>query len=210
MRGRIALLIALTLVACRQDEPASPSPEKRPPAARRAAPGAPAARPAAVPSELGEEVQLETLLGVWRVVEVLPGDSATFKADDPRIVGSLMDVYLERLSWSYQPGADFSPDDLCLGPVSGLIANSEIADEVRAELAPAVRRTVTVGVRLSRPHQWLCGDGGSWGDEADFQVVGTEWMAMRWPGDLTLVLERIRRAPVDPPPLPPTGAFEKR
>jgi len=210
MRGSLALLIALTLVACRQDEPASPAPEKSRPAARQIAPRPPDPRPAVAQSEFGEEVQVETLLGVWRVIEVLPGPHARFKADDPRIVGSLMDVYLEKLSWSYEPSADFVPADLCLGPVSGLIANTEIADEVRAELAPAVRRAVTDGVRLSRPHQWLCGDGGSWGDEAEFQVIGAERMAMRWPGDLTLVLERIRRAPANPPPLPPTGGFEKR
>jgi hypothetical protein len=94
--------------------------------------------------------------------------------------------------------------------VPGLIANSEIADEVRAELRPTLRRAGAEDGYLSRPHHWLCGDGGVWGDEAEFQMIGRDRMAMRWPGDLTLVLERVRRASGNPPLLPPTGAFEGR
>jgi hypothetical protein len=210
MRGSVALLIVLALAACRQDAATSPAAETSSPAERRTPSPAPNALPAPTPIENSEEVQVESLLGVWRVVAVLPGAAAAFKTDDPRIVGALMDVYSDKLSWSYQASGEFSPTDLCLGPVSGVIANPEIADEVRAELGPARRRFGTEAGGLSRPHHWLCGDGGSWGDEAEFQVVGRDRMAMRWPGGLTLVLERIRRASGEPPPLPPTGAFEKR
>jgi hypothetical protein len=210
MRARLPLLLALALVACRRDAPASPTPEPSPQAAQRPPAPAPDAGPAAPPGEGAEEVQLGSLLGIWRVVAVLPGAGATFAADDPRIVGALIDVYPERLAWSYLASKDFSPTDLCLGPVSGLIADAAIAGDVRTALAPALRRTGTDPGHLSRPHRWLCGDGGEWGDEAEFQVIGRDRMAMRWPGDLTLVLERIRRASGDPPALPPTGAFERR
>ncbi|MBB4860330.1 hypothetical protein HNO88_003673 [Novosphingobium chloroacetimidivorans] len=88
---------------------------------------------------------------------------------------------------------DFAPREMCLGPVSGLIASAEIAEEARPALRRALLRVATATKRLSRPHQWLCGDGGSWGDDAEFQVVGEDRMVMRWPGDLTLTLERVRR-----------------
>lgn len=165
------------------------------------------ARPAS-PSEHPDEVQLDALLGVWRVVGVVPGPAAKFAQDDPRIVGALMDVQSAALSWSYKPDPAFAPRDLCLGPVAGMIDGLAAASAARGRLAEAIGRNAVS--RLSRPHAWLCGDGGSWGDDADFQVLGPDRIAMTWPGDLAFTLERIRRVAKDPPPLPPTGAFQDR
>ena len=199
-----ASLLAIAALAAGCDERGRETAE--PPPSVAAAP-AKSSAPAAPREEAGE-VQLDALLGIWRVVGVAPGPAATFGVDDARIVGSLMDVQPAALSWSYKASAAFAPKDLCLGPVSGMTANAEAAARARALLASAVARQP--GARLSRPHAWLCGDGGSWGDDADFQVLGPDRIAMAWPGDLVLTLERIRRVAKDPPPLPPTGAFQDR
>ena len=206
MRASLTLAAVLLLAACRQDAPPAPQPTDT----GATAPGTAEANSEAGAAVEAPELELESLLGVWRVTGVVPDPGATFAPDDPRVVGALMDVYPEKLSWSYQPSADFAPSDLCLGPVAGLIANAEVAGETRAMLTQAIGRSNKGGGGVSAPHAWLCGDGGSWGNEAEFQTVGEERMAMRWPGDITLVLERIRRTSSEPPDLPPTGAFEDR
>lgn len=207
MRASLPVALALALAGCGKQTPAPAAQSSETPAlATEAVP----AKPLASPSEDRDEIQLESLAGVWRVTEVVAGKDARFAANDPRIVGSLMDVFPENVSWSYLPDKAFAPSDLCLGPVSGIIDNAEVAAEVRAALAPALATASDGANQISRPHQWLCGDGGNWGEDAEFQTIGTDRMAMRWPGDLTLVLQRVRRASSDPPPLPPTGAFQGR
>src|SRR5688500_19111342 len=196
MRASLPVALALAAAACgRQAQAPDAQPSEA--AADAVAEATPTRKPAlpAQPIEDGDEVQLTSLVGIWRVAGVVPGKSAEFVADDPRIVGALMDVFPDKLSWSYHPDKAFAPRDLCLGPVSGIIADPAIAGEVRAELAAARFG----GNRMSRPHQWLCGDGGSWGEDAEFQTIGEDRMALRWPGDLTLVLACVRRASFDLP-----------
>jgi hypothetical protein len=209
MRISLPVALALALAGCgKQAQAPAVQPSEK--SADVAATADTVTRPAMPPVEDPDEVQLESLAGVWRVIGVMPGKSARFAADDRRIVGALMDVTPETLSWSYHPDEAFAPEDLCLGPVSGIIAHAEIAQEIRGLLAPALAAARQGRARVSRPHHWLCGDGGSWGEDAEFQVIGEDQMAMRWPGDLTLVLERIKRISSGPPDLPPTGAFQGR
>lgn len=205
MRASLFLTVALAVVIISCDR-APPTEKPADPAKPVAAKPAPAPAP---PVESPDEIQLAALTGVWRVVSVEPGPAAKFAKDDARIVGALMDVFPEQLSWSYKPSPAFSGSDVCVGPVSGVIEEGEFASRTRKLLAPAIAR-VKERLRHSRPHQWLCGDGGSWGDDAEFTALGDGRMAMRWPGDLTLILERIKRPPSNPPPLPPTGAYEDR
>ena len=155
--------------------------------------------------EDGREVQPEEMFGTWRVTGVVPDAGSDFARDDPRVMGALMDLYEEKLGWSYLPGKGFAPNDTCLGPVSGR-ATGRDAQALRAELAPVP--VSGPAPRISAPHRWMCGDGGEWGGEAAFRLSGPDDMAMRWPGGVTLVLHRIQRASKDPPALPPTGAYE--
>lgn len=177
----------------------------------------PATRPAATdelkaapepPVEQPGEVPLDELTGIWRVTGVVPGRQSDFAGDDKRIVGSLMDVLPGQLRWSYTASKGFAGDDVCFGPVPGIIDDSEYAGMARKLIAPAVSRLQEQALQLSRPHQWLCGDGGTWGEETEFQQLGPGRMAMRWRGDVTLIMERVRKVSRNPPPLPPTGAYE--
>lgn len=196
MRASFAFAL-LALAACDRtpDKPVQKPPEKQ---------AAPAKLPpASAPSEDLGEVGIGALSGVWRVTGVIPDKGAKFGADDKRIMDSLIDIAPEQMSWSYKASADFPATDVCLGPVSAVIVESEFAARARKLLAPALRASRNV----YKPHQWFCGDGGDWGDETEFQPLGDGKMAMRWRGDVTLLLDRIKRPDPDAPVPPPTGAF---
>lgn len=198
--ARLALALGLALLGCeREAREAAPS-------ATETVPGA-VAIPTPIREELPGEVQAEDLFGTWRVVGVVPDAGSTYARNDPRITGALMDIYAEKLGWSFLPDKGFRPEEVCLGPISGLATQSADAGAIRADLAPALA-TVKPGRRLSRPHRWMCGDGGEWGGEAGFQLAGRDEMAMRWHGGVSLLLHRIQRASKVPPGLPPTGAYE--
>lgn len=199
---RLALALLLALPGC-QREAREPAP---PPEATQPVQSQPTAR--AEPAERSTEVQTDELLGTWRVVAVVPDTGSAFAHDDPRVMGALMDLYAEKLGWSYLPAKDFAPADVCLGPVAGLATRAADAQAIRESLAPARAAAKVADPLLSRPHRWLCGDGGEWGGEAGFQVLGADDMAMRWPGGISLLLQRIQRASSDPPDLPPIGASE--
>lgn len=210
----VALATVLALTGCDRLMPAR---DKAEPAAAASnpetgpgpAPG-PASADAAAPVEQAGEVPLDDLTGIWRVTGVVPGKGSAYAADDARIVGSLMDVLPDQLRWSYKASNGFAADDVCLGPVAGIIDDSDYAGVARKLIAPAIARLRAKVSRLSRPHQWLCGDGGSWGEDTEFQQLAAGRIAMRWTGDVTLILERIRRVSTNPAPLPPTGAYEDR
>ncbi len=181
------------------------------PANKPAVPGTRLDKPGAAPGPPVEEqgeVPLDDLTGIWRVTGVAPDGKSDFAVDDKRIVGSLMDVLPGQLRWSYTASKAFSSSDVCFGPVSGIIDDDEYAEGARKLIAPAVSRLRGQVLRLSKPHQWLCGDGGTWGEETEFQQLAPGRIAMRWRGDVTLIMERVRKVSRNPPPLPPTGAYE--
>lgn len=191
-------LVLLALAACDRtaDKPAQKPPKTT------VAPEKPAPPPAQVSEDLGE-VGIEALTGVWRVTGVVPDAGAKYAANDKRIVGSLVDIFPDEMRWSYKTTADFPAADVCLGPVSAVIAEREFAAKARALLAPAIGNAR----KVHKPHQWLCGDGGNWGDDAEFQPFDDGKMAMRWRGGVTLLLERVKRPDSNPPATAPTGAF---
>ena len=218
----LCLIAALALGACDRSKPLAGKSEVAPttaarvaalPAAAPIAPSAmaPAMAPAAAPMALAEqprELPMAALTGIWRVTGVVPDQGSAFAADDPRIVRSLIDVTPDQIRWSYKTSSDFASDDVCMGPVAGIIDDREYANKARQLIAPALGKMRASVSGLSRPHQWLCGDGGSWGSETEFQQLAEGRVAMRWTGGVTLILNRVRKIASNPPPLPPTGAYE--
>lgn len=210
MRISRSLLIAVIAVCgCRpaaSDTEQAAAPATPPVAGASAAP--PPAPASPLPSEQAGEIAQAELLGIWRVTGVVPDKGSRFAADDPAITGSLVDILPDQLRWSYTASPRFDSDDLCLGPVAGIIDDPDYGARVRQQIAPALAGK---GMdRLSQPHQWLCGDEGEWGNDAAFQRIGDDRLAMRWNGNVTLLLTRIRKVAANPPPLPPTGAYEAR
>lgn len=169
---------------------------------------APSAVTAALPAEQPGEIAQGELLGIWRVTGVVPDAGAKFAADDKAILGSLIDIAPEQLRWTYAATQGFDSDDMCFGPVGGIIDDPAYAGTVRRQLAPALAQAGNGVTRLSPPHEWLCGDGGDWGGDAAFQRIADDRLAMRWTGGVTLLLTRLRKLPVKAPELPPTGAYE--
>lgn len=204
----IVLIAGLAASACSPPAPEREQAERvdpanSPAAAVTAAPG----ETSALAEQEGELPQAE-LAGIWRVTAVVPDQGSPFAADDPRIIGSLVDVLPEQLRWSYTASTAFDSDDLCFGPVAGIVDDGGYAAEVRQQVAPALVRFRAEVAGLSQPHQWLCGDGGEWGNDAAFQRLAENKLAMRWTGEVTLILTRIRKVADTSPPLPPTGAYE--
>ena len=214
MRIRTLLVIAaLTLTGCDRPKQAADSAQKAPtPSAPHAKAAPKVVSPSAVPpaalTEQPGELPLEDLTGIWRVTAVVPDQTSEFTENDTRIVGSLIDVLPDQIRWSYKASDRFASDEVCLGPVAGIIDDAEYAEKARKLVAPAVTRLKAKVPSLSKPHQWLCGDGGSWGDDTEFQKLADGKVAMRWTGGVTLILDRIRKVADNPPPLPPTGAYE--
>lgn len=197
-------VLALAAAGC---DRFAPEPE----AAGSAAPATVASPKAAPPPPLAEtpgEIPIGEMTGIWRVAGVVPDKGSEFVADDPRINGSLLDITTEHIRWSYKASPSFRADDLCMGTVAGLIDDGDYADKTRQMLAPAVADSRTAKARLSQPHQFLCADGGDWGNETEFQRIADDRMVMRWDGGVTLVLDRVRKIDEDPVPLAPTGAYE--
>jgi hypothetical protein len=155
------------------------------------------------------ELLLEDLTGIWRVTRVVPDDGSAFATDDPRIISSLIDILPDQIRWSYKASSGFASDDVCMGPVAGIIDDGEYAGQARRLIAPSVASVRSSVKGLSRPHQWLCGDGGSWGNDTEFQRLADGKVAMRWTGEVTLILHRIRKVAANPSPLPPSGAYEE-
>lgn len=147
------------------------------------------------PESMPKEIQLEMLRGVWRVTGVAPVQGSSYARDDKRIMGSLLDIYPEQMNWSYRASADVSGDDMCLEPVSGVIADKAASDEVRRDFAPALAQFRIAPAIPGPPHEWLCGDGGSWDEDgkADFMAVDSAHFVMRWHDRAILSMERIRR-----------------
>lgn len=168
----------------------------------------------AMPAEQPGEIPQDQLLGIWRVTGVMPGAGSSFAKDDPAIIGSMVDITSEALRWSYAASAAFDSKDVCFGPVAGIIDDPAYAERVRQQIAPALGADPASVTRLSAPHEWLCGDGGTLGSagggDAPFQRLAEDRLAMRWTGDVTLILTRVRKLPAKAPELPPTGAYEAR
>lgn len=210
MRTNLLRLIAVLAVgACDGYKPKADQTEA--PAVAPAA-AAPAATPIAMaPIALAEqprELPMADLTGIWRVGGIVPDRRSTFAADDTRILTSLIDILPDQIRWSYKASSNFASDDVCMGPVAGIIDDREYAEKVRQLIAPTLGKVRASISGLSRPHQWLCGDGGSWGNDAEFQKFADGRVAMRWTGNVTLILDRVRKVSSNPPPLPPTGAYE--
>lgn len=203
--SRLVLAASLAIVGC--SPPASESGTSAPAGAPVAATPAPVPSDALPAEQPGEIVQAD-LTGIWRVTGVVPDRGAKFAADDKAILGSLVDIAPEQLRWSYAASQDFDSDDVCFGPVAGIIDDPAHARTVRGQIAPALAGVGKEVTRLSQPHEWLCGDGGEWGGDAAFQRLADDRLAMRWTGGVTLVLSRLRKLPAKAPALPPTGAYE--
>lgn len=207
--SRLVLVASLAITGCSQ--PASDSGGAGALAGDSVA-GTPAPAPSVVakaqPAEQPGEIAQGELLGIWRVTGVAPDQGAKFAADDKAIIGSLIDIAPEQLRWSYAASTGFDSDDMCFGPVAGIIDDPAYAGTVRGQMAPALARAGESVTRLSPPHQWLCGDGGDWGGDAAFQRLADDRLAMRWTGGVTLLLTRLRKLPARAPELPPTGAYE--
>lgn len=147
------------------------------------------------PPAMPREIQIGMLEGVWRVTGVAPTPGSRFERDDKRIMGSLLDIYPEQMNWSYRASPEVSGEDMCLEPVSGVIAEKAAAEEVRRAFAPALAQFRIAPATPGPPHEWLCGDGGSWDEDgmADFMAVDSAHLVMRWHGGGILLMERIRR-----------------
>lgn len=205
--SRLVLLASLAITGCSQPASDSGSAAAGDSVAETPAP-APSAAAKALPAEQPGEIAQSELLGIWRVTGVVPDQGAKFVADDKAILGSLIDIAPEQLRWSYAASTGFDSDDMCFGPVAGIIDDPAYAATVRGQMAPALVRAGESVTRLSPPHQWLCGDGGDWGGGAAFQRLADDQLAMRWTGGVTLLLTRLRKLPAKAPELPPTGAYE--
>lgn len=202
-----SLVLNLVTAGCSQPASDSGSAAAGDAAAETPAP-APSAAARSLPAEQPGEIAQGELVGIWRVTGVVPDAGATFAADDKAILGSLIDIAPEQLRWSYAASTGFDSDDMCFGPVAGIIDDPAYASAVRGQLAPALARAGEGVTRLSPPHEWLCGDGGDWGGDAAFQRIADDRLAMRWTGGVTLLLTRLRKLPAKAPELPPTGAYE--
>ena len=212
MRTSLLWLIAvLALGACDRTKPEADQAEAPSVAPAAAAPAATPTAPAPIAlAEQPRELPMADLTGIWRVAGVVPDQGSTFALDDPRIVTSLIDILPDQMRWSYKASSNFASDDVCMGPVAGIIDDREYAEKARQLIAPTLGKVRASISGLSRPHQWLCGDGGSWGNDAEFQKFADGRVAMRWIGSVTLILVRVRKVTSNPQPLPPTGAFENQ
>lgn len=194
MRVPVFLLLAPCLLAAGCDKLPWAKKEKMEPPSRPSV-SAPKDAKLPPPEAMPREIQLEMLQGVWRVMGVAPLSGSSFERDDKRILGSLLDIYPEQMNWSYRASAEVSGEDMCMEPVSGVIAEKAAADAVRRDFAPALAQFRIAPAIPGPPHEWLCGDGGSWDEDgkADFMGVDSAHLVMRWHDRAILLMERIRR-----------------
>jgi hypothetical protein len=205
---RISLSWLIVLLALGGCDRSNPDVDKSEAAASTPAAVAPSPSSATNAEQPGE-LPLGDLAGIWRVTGVVPDKGSAFATDDPRIVSSLIDFLPDQIRWSYKASTGFASDDVCMGPVAGIIDDSDYADQARRLIAPSVASVRSSVTGLSRPHQWLCGEGGSWGNDTEFQRLADGKVAMRWTGEVTLILDRVRKVAANPSPLPPSGAYEE-
>lgn len=211
MRAKLIILVALVLAAgCdRQTSNTVVEASKEPKITSTLPIAASHAEQVTIDERQGE-ITLDKLTGVWRIVAVVPDPASSFTPNDKRVLGALFDVMPEQISWTYKPSIDFASDDVCFGPVSALVDSEVLAKSARHLLSKALAENRNKSIKPSQIHQWKCGDGGDWGNEALFQELGSGRMIMRWREDVTFVLERLKKLPTSDKQLEPTGAYEQR
>jgi len=169
------------------------------------------AKPLATPKEL----TVAQLADGWRVVSVLMTEKTSGRSPDKSIKGAILEVYPEAISWSYKPEGATGLNDFCSEPVAGIIVQPAAIEGIRKEFAPALKRLALKkpGPRkldstetqrrqnekmvIGHPHAWHCSGGGKFGPSddkgADFLMLSSDTMLIRWSDDSLIYLERLNR-----------------
>jgi len=163
---------------------------------RKSATGA-GAVPSVRPELAAEPRDIKSLAGLWRVarVDVDPVEPQDFTRDDPRLLGSLLEITPEQLAWTYRADATFPDAGICTQPFAGPIEASTADRQLRPKFIAAVNRLLPGQTLSGKPHEFECMGGGRFGPgtvgTSNFYSLGPDRLVTDWSGGTVLLMDRL-------------------